>query len=849
MRSCPLVPSLCLVSLLVAAAPAAAQSGIQITPDSRRVLVSKDVGPERWALTRNLDDGLVTGNVFLADGGPPQFISCDELAREGENIRLQCFGSVRCPLTPCTTDEWQGLGEVVLPASFFERASVAAPAADARLGRVSGGVVFQEPAAPAGVQLTPDRKGTLINKDVGQERWAITLNGDDATVTGNVFFPDGSDPAFIWCQRTGQNDSDLVVDCFGAERCGDAGCQSEDWTRLFEVSIAESFFDPPSQVSSLELDAALRASLGEDAGFDALVNALARGYSLRQVARGGLVGRITPPGEIVTAGGGVEPPEERPLEPSAGGAMVGRVRQGGPMPTPSVIRFTPEAIRRVFRESSPAAFENFTRSLLFLANRGYSVRQIFEAVDEGRLQLDVNAVAKNGIEDSFILVDDDGDPLEPSPIEVGEVFTLPESARGRCGNGVVEPGESCDVGNSRGKTCESFGFESGALACDVLTCRFDTRNCRSCGNGEREPGEECDRKSIRKLTCQSRDPNHPTDAIPGCSDDCRLDWTPCDRAVLGGCPDGVLQDGEDCDGAAIRGPGTCVSENLNLVGSLVCDLASCTWSTRECHPVTAGCGDGALDAGEDCDGTAFRETLCVSLDQERFVGGLLRCRALSCTYNTAGCTEREPSPGPSPSPEPTREPGPTETPSPAPTGAPTPAPTEAPTPEPTPDPPSGPTPTPAPVCGNGVIESPDEECEGTNLRGASCDSIGFGFGPGGSLRCNSACRFDSSDCVLDTAPTVTAVGPNPLVAPVNGSGILTVFFEDPNGDVTQGCLTNAPGFNGGCSSFNTGGQTIGSVAGPVNCAGAPASFNFFAYVIDSNGNESNRFPARLVCED
>jgi len=45
--------------------------------------------------------------------------------------------------------------------------------------------------AQSGLQVTPDGKRTLVNKDVGDERWAIVRSTD--TVSGNVYFPDGGD--------------------------------------------------------------------------------------------------------------------------------------------------------------------------------------------------------------------------------------------------------------------------------------------------------------------------------------------------------------------------------------------------------------------------------------------------------------------------------------------------------------------------------------------------------------------------------------------------------------------------------------------------------------------------------
>lgn len=47
-----------------------------------------------------------------------------------------------------------------------------------------------------------------------------------------------------------------------------------------------------------------------------------------------------------------------------------------------------------------------------------------------------------------------------------------------CGNGTVESGESCDVGNLNGETCATQGFAGGTLAC-APGCTLDTSGCYS----------------------------------------------------------------------------------------------------------------------------------------------------------------------------------------------------------------------------------------------------------------------------------------------------------------------------------------------------------------------------------
>lgn len=81
--------------------------------------MNKDIGDERWAITRG-PDGSVTGNVFLADGRPPAFVFCEETAILGTSLRFACYGADRCAVAPCDPDDWSFLAEVELPRDFFE---------------------------------------------------------------------------------------------------------------------------------------------------------------------------------------------------------------------------------------------------------------------------------------------------------------------------------------------------------------------------------------------------------------------------------------------------------------------------------------------------------------------------------------------------------------------------------------------------------------------------------------------------------------------------------------------------------------------------------------------------------
>lgn len=167
----------------------ARESGIQGTPDGKRILVNKDVGSSRYAIAQDQDDRSATGNVFFTDDRAPAFLLCS--AAGGSTFG--CSVADPCPSS----------------------------------GRESG------------IQRRPDGKGTLVSKDVGGDRYAITANVDDGSLTGNVFFTDGRPPVFLFCQTLGGN----AYSCSGADRCGDTTCAP--YTFLANITLPADFFTVP----------------------------------------------------------------------------------------------------------------------------------------------------------------------------------------------------------------------------------------------------------------------------------------------------------------------------------------------------------------------------------------------------------------------------------------------------------------------------------------------------------------------------------------------------------------------------------------------------------------------------
>ena len=96
----------------------------------------------------------------------------------------------------------------------------------------------------------------------------------------------------------------------------------------------------------------------------------------------------------------------------------------------------------------------------------------------------------------------------------------------------------------------------------------------------------------------------------------------------------------------------------------------------------------------------------------------------------------------------------------------------------------------AAVCGNGIVES-GEQCDGANLSGATCSSLGF---TGGSLSCTISCSFNTAACTntsFDTTPpqvNITGIDNAPIrgnrnagASASDASGVAWVkFYLDSN---------------------------------------------------------------------
>jgi cysteine-rich repeat protein len=145
----------------------------------------------------------------------------------------------------------------------------------------------------------------------------------------------------------------------------------------------------------------------------------------------------------------------------------------------------------------------------------------------------------------------------------------------RCGDGIIDQGEACDDGLKNGDT--------------PGTCR--TTCCLpACGDGVVDPGEECDDKnrlnldncsSICKKECGDAELNLRNEQCDNGANNSNTVANACRlNCVTAHCGDGVVDNGEQCDNGTFLGinPSQCRSLCLN-----------------------PRCGDGYTDVSEDCD--------------------------------------------------------------------------------------------------------------------------------------------------------------------------------------------------------------------------------------------------------
>lgn len=119
-------------------------------------------------------------------------------------------------------------------------------------------------------------------------------------------------------------------------------------------------------------------------------------------------------------------------------------------------------------------------------------------------------------------------------------------------------------------------------------------------------------------------------------------------------------------------------------------------------------------------------------------------------------------------------------------------------------------------CGNGTIDAPGEDCDGTNLGGETCKLLGWDKG---QLSCTGDCRFDEDRCV-----DVAKWSGNWQSYDVSYHGKLSANLEmDAFGFEGSISVGGSPCFSSGTLSGEITGSSISS--GAVFAGGQRASFD------------------------
>ncbi len=164
----------------------------------------------------------------------------------------------------------------------------------------------------------------------------------------------------------------------------------------------------------------------------------------------------------------------------------------------------------------------------------------------------------------------------PGGFEAGA--PLPFTVGGSCGNNVAEGIEQCDGMDLNDTTCQTLGYETGALSCAAATCQFDTALCGSCQDGKHDPGEQCDQQDLGGQSCLTLGYDK---GVLGCADTCFFDLADCSFGV---CGDNICDPDEtgascandctaDCGDDVCAGGETCL-DCANDCGLCVLELVS-----------------------------------------------------------------------------------------------------------------------------------------------------------------------------------------------------------------------------------------------------------------------------------
>jgi len=262
----------------------------------------------------------------------------------------------------------------------------------------------------------------------------------------------------------------------------------------------------------------------------------------------------------------------------------------------------------------------------------------------------------------------------------------------------------------------------------LFGCGTKTKFVNSCGDGYLDPGEQCDKLELRGQTCLSL--GHYIDGQLSCHFNCSFNTAECG----GFCGDGILETdhGELCDLFELDDQ-TC--QTMGFSGGALSCRSDCSFNTEGCLSVCGdgrvepdeGCDDGNREVGDGCDAFCLVEpgyacgeepsecdTVCgdsliagdevcdfrtlsgLNCQSFGYYGGALGCSSDCMDFDKTDCARYG-------------------------------------------------------TCGDGMLQGPHgEDCDGAELGGATCWSLGYSQASG-DLLCTEYCRFDEALCVPESS--------------------------------------------------------------------------------------------------
>jgi hypothetical protein len=248
--------------------------------------------------------------------------------------------------------------------------------------------------------------------------------------------------------------------------------------------------------------------------------------------------------------------------------------------------------------------------------------------------------------------------------------------------------------------------------------------------------------------------------------------TGTDTGPVEDCGNGAIDAGEVCDGEALDGA-TCRSEGFDT-GTLACRADCNDYDRSGCH--SFGCGNGILDPGESCDGADLGGITCQGMG---FDSGTPGCSNDCSTIDFGQCG----------------------------------------------------------TCGNVIVDG-DEVCDSIVFLGQTCESQGF---DSGQLGCAADClTYDFSGCITCGNDIIDGVepcdGPDLAGATCVSEGYVGGTLgcaDDCSAFDISGCNTcgnDLVDAGEGCDGLNLGGQTCASLGlqgGDLSCT-ASCQYDFSA---------------------